>query len=269
MHYVDEGSGPTTALLLHGNPTWSFFYRELIPGLREGGRVLAPDHIGCGLSEKPRTYAYTLETHIRNLTEFVERLRLPAVDLVVHDWGGPIGFGWATRHPERVRRLVVLNSAAWLGERAPWRIRICRSSLIGNFAVRRLNLFTRAAVRMAVAKRRLPRAVREGYLAPYDSYAHRIAILRFVQDIPVDPTIPSHRVLQEIEANLPRLADKPMLICWGMRDFCFRPHFLDGWLERFPRAQVHRFADAGHYLLEDAHDEVVPLIRRFLSSSTP
>lgn len=265
QHYLDEGEGEPV-VMVHGNPTWSFFFRELVKVVARERRVIVPDHVGCGMSDKPQRYPYTLGTHIDNLESLLDHLGLTGVSLVVHDWGGGIGMGWATRHPGRVRRLVVLNSAAWLAGRAPWRIRICRSSLVGGFLVRGLNGFVRAALRMAAAKpERMTPAVRAGYLAPYDSYATRVAVHRFVQDIPVNPAVPSYSVLQEMDERLPLLADKPMLICWGDQDFCFTPHFLQSWCTRFPHAKVHRFADAGHYLLEDAHERIAPIVRDFLT----
>ena len=228
--------------------------------------MIVPDHVGCGMSDKPQEYPYTLGTHIDNLESLLDHLGLKEVDLVVHDWGGGIGMGWATRHPERVRRIVVLNSAAWLAGRAPRRIAVCRSSLMGGFLVRRCNGFVRAALHLAVAKpERMTPAVRAGYLAPYNNYANRVAVHRFVQDIPVSPAVPSYSVLQEMNERLPLLADKPMLICWGDKDFCFTPHFLDGWCKRFPNATVHRFPEAGHYLLEDAGEDICPLVHGFLT----
>ena len=175
--------------------------------------------------------------------------------------------GWATRHPERVRRIVVFNSAAWLAGRAPRRIAVCRSSLVGGFLVRRCSGFVRAALHLAVAKpERMNPAVRAGFLAPYDTYAKRVAGHCFVQDIPVNPTISSDSVLQKMDERLPLLADKPMLICWGDKDFCFTPRFLEGWRERFPQVTVHRFPDAGHYLLEDDHERITPIIHDFPSN---
>jgi len=264
MHYVDEGEG-RAVVMLHGNPTWSFYYRELIRGLREDHRVVAPDHVGCGLSEKPRFYDYTLSTHIDNLERLLDKLELVDVTLVVHDWGGAIGFGWAMRHPQRVRRFVIFNSAAFLGP-CPWRIRMCRWPVLGFAAVQGLNLFARSAVWMACKKRkRMRRLVRRGYLLPYGNVASRRAILRFVRDIPLRPGEASYAEIQRIEAALPAFRDHPMLICWGALDFCFNDWFLDQWRKRFPAAAVHRFEDAGHYVVEEAGERILPLMRTFLA----
>ena len=266
MHYVDEGTGPPI-VMLHGNPTWSFYYRELIKDLKSDYRVIAPDHVGCGLSEKPRRYPYTLATHIDNLDKLLLHLDVKDVTLLLHDWGGAIGMGWAVRRPERVRRFVVFNTAAFFYRRTPLRIRVCGWPVLGDLVVRGLNGFARAALRMATAcPKRLTREVREGYLLPYDSWASRIAILRFVRDIPQRATDPSHAVLQGIQDGLSRFRKHPMLICWGEKDFCFDDRALQGWVSRFPDAVVHRFADAGHYVVEDAHERIRPLMREFLQS---
>jgi haloalkane dehalogenase len=266
MHYVDEGSGPAV-VMLHGNPTWSFFYREPIKGLRDHYRVIAPDHIGCGLSDKPQDYSYTLATHIDNLELLIDHLRIEDITLAGHDGGGAIGFGWAARYPDRIKRFVVFNTAAFFG-RMPFRIRICRWPIVGNVLVRHLNLFARGATRIACCRRvRMTAEATQGYLLPYDSYANRVAVLRFVQDIPVTPSVPSHSVLQSIEARLPQFRDRPMVIFWGGRDFCFNDSFLTGWIEHFPDAVVHRLPDAGHYVVEDAHERILPLLREFLAQA--
>lgn len=262
MHYLDEGDGPPI-VMLHGNPTWSFYYRELIKSLRECHRVVVPDHIGCGLSDKPLDYPYTLTTHIANLERLIDSLGLGDVTLAVHDWGGPIGFGWAARHPDRARRFIVFNSSAFLGP-LPRRIDVCRWPVFGELFVQGLNGFVRAAFRMACVKR-LPRAVRRGYVLPYDTIAHRVGILRFVRDIPADPGTASFDVIQEIDRTLPALADRPLIILWGARDFCFNDEFLHGWLLRFPQATAHCFPEAGHYVVEDALDLIRPELTRFLA----
>lgn len=266
MHLVDDGAGAPPVVMLHGNPTWSFYYRTVIAGLRDHRRVIAPDHIGCGLSDKPQDYPYTLAQHIDNLDRLlVEELALERVSLIVHDWGGAIGLGWAVRHPERIEKLIILNTAAFLLPDCPLRIRLCRAPLLGPLLVRGGNAFARAALRMATAQPGgLAPAVRAGLLAPYDSYRNRIAHLRFVQDIPLSPQHRSWATVRAIEAKLQLLEDKPIMICWGDRDFCFNHVFLDTWRQIFPKAAVHRFPDAGHYILEDAGDAVTALARDFL-----
>lgn len=263
-HYVDEGSGDVL-LLVHGNPTWSFYWRELIRALSPKCRVVAVDHLGCGLSDKPPGYPYRLSQHADNLAQFVERLGLADVTLVGHDWGGPIGLGAALADPRRYRRFVMFNTAAFRSRRMPWRIRMCRLPILGRLLVQGLNGFARAALRMAVCRReRMTAAVRAGMLAPYDSWAHREAIYRFVADIPTSPRHPSYATLAGIEQGLSQLADCPWLLVWGLRDWCFTPHFLERFLTFVPQAEVHRLPKAGHWVVEDAHEQIAPIVERFL-----
>ncbi len=264
LHFVDEGAGPVV-LMLHGNPTWSFYYRDLIKGLRDGFRVVAPDHMGCGLSDKPQDYPYTLATHIANLATLIDHLGLTDITLAVHDWGGAIGFGWAMQHRELVRRLVLFNTAAFPGP-CPRRIRVCTWPVFGDVAIRTFNAFARGAVRTACKKRdRMTPLVKRGYLLPYDTKANRIAILRFVQDIPLRATHPTYPLIKQIEASLVQYRDLPTLICWGGQDFCFHDWYYDEWKRHLPDAEMHRFDDAGHFVVADAHEKVLPLLREFLT----
>ncbi|HET6882230.1 MAG TPA: alpha/beta fold hydrolase [Pirellulales bacterium] len=265
-HYLDEGDGEPL-LLVHGNPTWSFYWRELVVALREKYRLIVPDHIGCGLSDKPQQYEYRLAQHIENLRRLVAHLQLEKLTLLAHDWGGAIGLGAAVAEPDRFSRLVLFNTAAYRSRRVPWRIRVCRAPLVGELAVRGLNAFARAALTMAVAKHeRMTPAVRAGLLAPYDSWANRIAIHRFVMDIPRSLQHPSYATLESIEQGLAKLQNCPTMFIWGMRDWCFTPDFLERFLEFFPDAEVHRLYDASHYVIEDAHEQIVPLVERFLTA---
>jgi haloalkane dehalogenase len=269
LHYLDEGQGEPV-VMLHGNPTWSFYYRDLVRVLRTEYRTIVPDHVGCGRSDKPddSRYDYVLASRIRDLEALIDHLQLGGnLTLVLHDWGGLIGMAYASRRPERVKRLVILNTAAFrlpAGKRLPWSLRLCRTAL-GPLLVRGLNVFCRGAAR-ACCVRPMPATVRDGYLAPYDSWGNRTAVLRFVQDIPLRPSDRSYDLLRETEEGLHRFRDVPMLICWGERDFVFDPDFLAEWIKRFPAAEVRRFPNAGHYVLEDAGAEIVPLVQRFLKA---
>jgi haloalkane dehalogenase len=263
-HYLDEGQGEPL-LMVHGNPTWSFYWRNLVRDLRSDYRCIAVDHMGCGLSDKPEPYPYTLQQHIDNLAQLVESLDLHGVTLLVHDWGGAIGLGTALRLPERFARLVLFNTGAFPPPFVPLRIRMCRTPLVGSWAMRRLNAFARAALTMASEKPdRMTPTVKAGLLAPYDSWANRVAIDAFVRDIPFTTAHPTWHVLEQIESGLTSLSDRPVQMIWGMKDWCFRPSCLERFEKHFPNAEVHRLADAGHYVVEDAHERIVPLLREFL-----
>jgi len=267
MHYLDEGQGETL-LMLHGNPTWSFYYRNLVKGLRSQYRCVVPDHIGCGLSDKPQEYNYTLSQHIDNLAVLVDHLNLDHLTLVMHDWGGSIGMGLAVRAPEKIKRLIFFNTAAFIADRIPFSINLCRNPVIGPLAILKFNLFARMATSWACKQtNRMVGKVRRGYLAPYNSPQNRIANLRFIQDIPLTPDIPSYPVVEHIESQLGYFRDRPVMIIWGMQDFCFTSYFLDRWKKYFPNAEVHEVEQAGHYVVEDADEEIIPWMIQFLQKN--
>jgi haloalkane dehalogenase len=266
LHYVDEGQG-RPILMLHGNPTWSFYYRELIRALRATHRVIAPDHLGSGLSDRPAdgAFSYRLGAHIDNVESLILALDLHEITLVVHDWGGAIGMGLAERHPARFRSFVVMNTAAFPSKRIPPSIDVCRIPGFGALMIRGLGAFSKVALLRAVHhKERLTPAVRAGYLAPYASWEHRRASLRFVQDIPMRPEHPSYPLLAEIGDRLSEFQDHPMLIVWGAKDFCFDEPFYAEWRRRFPRAEAHWVEDASHWVVEDAHERIVSWMRAWL-----
>lgn len=268
MHYVDEGPREAAPMLfVHGNPTWSFYWRHLIVGLRDTWRCVAPDHVGMGLSERPDAPGEwsRLESRISDLCALVEHLDLRNLTVVVHDWGGAIGLGMAGRMPERISRLVITNTGAFPSKDMPTRIAACRIPVLGPLAVRGLNGFAGAAIHMATEKGLSPVA-KAGLLAPYGSWRDRIAIQAFVEDIPMNASHPSWATLTGVESNLVRLAHLPVLLEWGERDWCFTPRFRETFQRHFPQARVIRHKDAGHYLCEDARDALLQEVRDFLGA---
>lgn len=264
MHYIDEGAGETI-LCVHGNPTWSFAWRNVVKQLSQSYRVIAVDHIGCGFSDKPQEYPYTLRQHISNLEQLLQTLDLQQVTLMAHDWGGAIGMGAAGEMPYRFSRFVLCNTAAFRSKRIPWRIAVCRWPLLGALGVRGFNLFSRAALSMAVSHHeRMTPAIRAGYVAPYDNWANRVAVHRFVQDIPLQASHPSYPTLTQVEEQLAQFRQHPMLLAWGEQDWCFTPQFRREFEQRFPQAEVFPIADAGHYIFEDAPERLIPRVREFL-----
>jgi haloalkane dehalogenase len=265
LHYVDEGPRDAEPILcVHGNPTWSFYWRSIVSACRDRWRVIALDHLGCGLSDKHSGARYDLASHVERLERFVLELDLSRITLVVHDWGGAIGMGAALRHPERIARIVITNTAAFPADRMPLRIALARTPVIGQLAVQGFNAFARAATYMAV-EHPLPEEVRRAYLAPYASWSERRAIWRFVRDIPMSAGDPSFATLQSIGSGLRRFTSTPASILWGERDWCFTPRFRLMWQERWPHAEVHRFDDAGHWVCEDAGERVVRALREWLA----
>ena len=269
MHYLDEGdNNAPPVVMVHGNPTWSFFYRKPVMALHDGCRCIVPDHIGMGLSEKPpeSDYGYQLNNRIDDLEVLLDQLEIrERITLLLHDWGGMIGMGYACRHPGRIARLIILNTAAFHlppNTRLPWQLRLVRGPF-GPFLIKGLNSFSRAALRLCTANT-LTAQVKQAYLAPYDSWSNRHAVLRFVQDIPLKPGDPSYDLVSRVDRDIINFKNTPMLICWGMKDFVFTGAFLEQWRARFSGAEIHAFTDAGHYLLEDAADGVIPIMRQFL-----
>jgi len=268
-HFLDQGSGDPV-IMIHGNPTWSFYFRKLIQGLSNRYRAVAPDHIGCGLSDKPgiTRYDYRLKSRVRDLESFLEYLELKEkITLVLHDWGGMIGMAYALRYPQMIGRIVIMNTAAFLppkGKMLPIRLRVVRNvTPFATLAVQGFNLFAYGALYMASCKG-MKKDVKSGLIAPYNSWNNRIATLKFVQDIPVSEKDPSYSLVKYVDENLYKLSHIPMLICWGEHDFVFDSTYLAEWRRRFPNAEVHALKDAGHYVLEDAADGIVPLVKDFL-----
>ncbi len=265
MSYLDEGTGDDAVLMVHGNPTWSFFYRNVVLALRGRIRCIVPDHLGCGLSDKPQYYDYTLGNHVENLGRLLDSLNLRKIHLIVHDWGGPIGLGTCLPRCDKLGKVVILNTAAFADTVIPWRIRFCRMPLIGELVVRGFNGFAGPATWMAVSKP-LPDAVKRGFVFPYDSWASRIATHRFVLDIPEGRGAPNDVALAKIESALPLLRERPVRIIWGGRDFCFNRHYFDRWRGLLPNARADYLAEAGHYLLEDAPQETIAAITSHITA---
>jgi haloalkane dehalogenase len=270
-HYLDEGAGEPI-VMLHGNPTWSFYYRRLVLALRDKHRVIVPDHVGCGLSDKPEDsrYRYTLASRVHDLEALLDHLGInEKLTLVLHDWGGIIGMAYAVRQPDRVKRLIVFNTAAFHlppGKKLPWSLRIFRVPLLGALLARGFNTFCRWAATHCCTRQPMPAEIRQAYLAPYNSWHNRIAVMRFVQDIPLKPDDSCYDLVSEIQNGLSQFNAIPMLICWGEKDFVFNQEFLAEWRRRFPQAKVHCMADAGHYVLEDASEEITPILLEFLAN---
>lgn len=270
LHYLDEGPRDAPVLLmLHGNPTWSFYYRNLVLRLRDRYRCIVPDHIGCGLSDKPEDadYDYHLARRIADVDALVQAtVGDGPLSLVVHDWGGMIGFGWAAPMAERIERCVILNTAAFpmpADKRLPFALWLGGRTPIGTALIRGFNAFSGAAARVAF-KKPVSDEVRAAYKGPYDSWANRIATVRFVQDIPLKEGDRGYDIVAGTAEQLHRFVETPTFIAWGMQDFVFDAPFFREWQRYLPNAECLAFDDCGHYILEDGGEVLLERIDNFI-----
>ncbi len=258
VHYIDEGSGPVF-LALHGNPTWSFLYRHIVHGLKDRFRCVALDYPGFGLSTAPAGYSYTVAEHARVVEGFVEQLRLRDITLMVQDWGGPIGFWVATRHPESFRAFVIGNTWAWpmtSDRSAAWFSRILGSARVGGALVRRADIFTNVFMRGGIRRKRLSVDEWFMYKRPHPTAESRVPVHVMPREI-----LAADSLLAAVEQGLARVADKPALLVWGDKDMAFRePHRLR-WEQTFPNHRTTILRGASHYIQEDAPEEIVAAIR--------
>lgn len=266
VHYVDyseAGEGAPVAVLLHGNPTWCFYYRNLIKQLAPYFRVIAPDYIGCGLSERPAGKRFRAIDRIHQTIELLDALGVERFSLVMHDWGGSIGTGVAIRRAASIERLVYLNTTLTETESLPLIIKLAASAITGRFLTRHTRNFLRVTTDFGVG-RKLPKDVRYGYMYPYRSARLREAIWDFVDDIPFDSDHPTYIQMMEIALSLPLLSKIPVQIVWGLRDPCFHREMLSRVVEQFPQAEILEFPNASHLVLEDEPEQAGEAIVGFL-----
>jgi haloalkane dehalogenase len=260
VHYIDEGQGPVF-LGLHGNPTWSFLYRHIIGGLKDRFRCVALDYPGFGLSTGPPGYRYTIAEHARVVEAFVSQLDLEGITLMVQDWGGPIGFFVAVRHPQRFRAFVVGNTFGWpvRGEKTFERFsKLMGSDFPGGLLVKRLDLFTNVFVPGGIKRKKLSAAEKQMYKRPHPTPESRIPVHVMPREI-----LAAHELLSEVEQGLPRVAHLPALIVWGDRDQGFKEPQRLRWERTFPNHKTVILNGASHYIQEDAPEEIVAAIKQW------
>ncbi|RMD84298.1 MAG: alpha/beta fold hydrolase [Candidatus Dadabacteria bacterium] len=268
MHYIDEGEGDAV-ILVHGNPTWCFYFRELIGKLKDSFRVIAPDHIGCGLSEHPPA-RFRAKDRVRHLEALLDMLGLESYSFVMHDWGGPIGTSVALNNVDKVNRLVYLNTTLTETESLPTVIKLAARPIPGRFMTRHTKYFLKLATTPGLGiTKKLPKKVRKGYFYPYRRRRDREAIWNFVDDIPFHPEHPSFSDMQAIGESISALGEKPVKIIWGLKDPCFHEEMLSKVVSLFPQADVTELPKASHLVLEDEGDKVCSLILDFLLSPSP
>jgi pimeloyl-ACP methyl ester carboxylesterase len=268
MHYVDEGSGEPI-VMLHGDPTWGYLFRHFIPPLAARYRCIVPDHMGMGKSDVPDDPArYHLAQHISNLESLLLALDLRDITLVLHDWGGPVGFGFSTRHPERIKRLVLLNTwafAAWPGA-MPRLTDLIRSERGEAFVLKRNGYLEPALMGATHYPEHLMKNVMDAYRAPFPTPASRLAMLCWSRDIPVREGDRSYAEMAQIEQSLAQFTTTPTLLIWGMDDLVLPPAVLHRWQALYPHATTHAIEDANHFLQEDAPKRIVSWIAAFLAA---
>ena len=267
--YLDEGTGDPV-VMVHGNPTWSFYFRNIVLALRDRYRCIAPDHVGCGHSDKPTLsqYDFSLQSRVDDLDRLLDHAGVTDnVTLLVQDWGGMIGLSYAARHPGRIKRIIATNTGCGplpASKPFPWSLWLGRNTRLGEWLILRHNAFCRLAAKWCVTRRPLPDDVRAMYLAPHDTPAHRLSVLKFVQTIPLSLKDVGWDIVTHTAASMAKFAATPTLLLWGLRDFVFDRHFLADFQAKLPHAETHTWADCGHYLLEDAPAEALAKIDDFL-----
>jgi haloalkane dehalogenase len=258
VHYVDEGKGPVL-LFMHGNPTWSFLYRDIIQGLRGRFRCVAVDYPGFGLSTAPAGYGFTPEEHSRIVEQFVINLGLSDITMMVQDWGGPVGFGVAVRHPELFSGFVVGNTIAWpLNDPAMEMFSRFMGGPAGRFLCVERNFFVNVLIPLGVRRKKLSNEVMEAYRGPFREKEARKATYIFPREY-----LGSLDYLKRVEAGMPRLKDLPALIVWGERDTAFRKAQREKFEKLFSRHQTLILKRAAHFIQEEAPEEIVDAIHNW------
>jgi len=269
LHYIDAGQGEPI-VLVHGDPTWGYLYRQFIPPLARQRRCIVPDHMGMGKSSVPRApYPYRLQHHIANFEALMLHLNLYDITLVLHDWGGPVGLGFAVRHAARIKRLVLMNtwaSAPWPGGPLPRLLEVIRSARGEKFVLERHGYLEPALQGTTYHVEHLTATVMQAYRAPFPTPASRLALLCWSRDIPTQVADPSYAEMKQIEQSLAQFARTPLLLVWGRRDPVLGEPVLRMWQRTFPHAETHTIEDASHFVPEDAPERVVGWIDAFLAA---
>ena len=259
MHFIDEGTGDKTVLLIHSGFGWSYFYRKLIRRLSGDCRVIAPDLVGYGLSEKPRDFDYRIEDHVSCIEQFVEALKLKNVTLVTHGWGTTFGFGYATQHYGNIRRLVVLDGVTFIVPLVFGFWLLGRIYLVGFALTRLSNLFLKHF--MNKHAKDLAAETKANYLFPYDSYDNRIAIQKFIQDIPVARWHCSWMTILHIQRRIHFLKQLPVYIVWGRKSKLFGKGVHSKWRKYLPQAKYAKFTNSHFFMLEKPESDAFKYVK--------
>jgi len=265
MHYVDEGKGEPI-VCLHGEPTWSYLYRNFIIELSEENRVIAPDQMGFGKSDVPQDKEYRMDEHIDNLTKLLLKLDLKNITLVIQDWGGPIGLGFAVNNPERIKRLVIMNTSIGVmkADKKPWYATVEEKGMYEQFIMNIEGLIKGGIYR----KENVTDSMIKAYTTPFPSEEYYIGAFTWPKDIPVGDSHPSASIMMHVRENLDKLSEKEKILIWGMKDPIFPKRTIDWWHRIYPDIETHRIENASHFLQEDAPEEIIEIIMDFLKKTS-
>jgi pimeloyl-ACP methyl ester carboxylesterase len=260
LHYIDEGQGETL-LFVHGTPSWSFDYRNIVKDLSRSYRCIAIDHIGFGLSDKPAHFDYSTQNHSKTLEKFILDKQLSNLTLVVHDFGGPIGLNFAIQHPERVDQLVILNSWLWSSKTAPEFIKLSKvlKSPLLPFLYRYLNFSPRFILPQSFGDRKISNKTLKQYTKPFAGKTQRNGALAFARSLLNDQDW-----FEQLWNKKQAISSKPTLFIWGLKDPVIKPKNLDKFLSGFPNSQVIKLESSGHFPQEEEPEKVVEAIRGFM-----
>ncbi len=259
MHFIDEGNGETL-LFIHGTPTWSFLYRSFIQELSNDHRCIAPDHIGFGLSGKPLDFPGTPEAHADNLNEFIAKLDLQNVTIIVHDFGGPIGLATAMNDPDRIKRVVLFNTWLWETQHLPAVKKIDKivNSWLGRWMYLNMNFSPKVLLKQGFSdKRKLTKTMHQHYIIPFPNPQSRRSLLNIAKSLAGSSDWFEHQ-WQRLQSF-----DKPFCIIWGMKDTFITSKFLEKWKSGIRNFEVHEL-DAGHFIQEEKPIESINIIRSFM-----
>lgn len=263
LHYVDVGTGDTI-LFVHGTPSWSFDYRHIIKKLKSRFRCIAIDHIGFGLSDKPKAYDYSTQHHAHTLEKFILTKKLTNITLVVHDFGGPIGLSVAVKHPELISKIVIMNTWLWNCENEPEFVKlkpILKSPLL-PFLYKWFNFSARFLLPQSFGKNPINKHLHQHYTKPFSKPNERNGTIAFARSLVND-----QKWFDSIWQSSDVMIDKKILFVWGMKDSFISPRFLETFLSKFKHADSIRLINCGHFPQEECGEETANAILDFLSKS--
>ncbi|MBO9703182.1 MAG: alpha/beta fold hydrolase [Sporocytophaga sp.] len=260
IHYIDEGQGETI-LFIHGTPSWSFDFRNVIKKLKSDFRCIAIDHIGFGLSDKPEHYDYSPQNHSKTLERFVIHKGLQKFALVMHDFGGPISLNFAIKHPEKISNIIILNSWLWSSKDNPEFIKLSKilKSPILPLLYRYLNFSPRYILPESFGDHKLPKYLLKQYTKPFANRTQRNGTVAFARSLLHD-----QNWFQELWNKRQPIADKLTLFIWGMKDPIITPKYLDKFSSGFTNSKIIKLETCGHFPQEEQSEIVAQSIFEFL-----